>query len=170
MKLSESDQDIKPKYSRLTRFGLGQDASGATEGKKFTTVSLIYNHYSAFVEVVGHEGRRSLRNSLKLPLGKSRPSLYPMHISKFFRRQQGSRRSRQFRQKELRDQDHARHPNGTIAISTIGASNSSNPKFHGVPMHPTNSSTTTTTPRPSQRRSSHTTWVLQKAFSVEELT
>lgn len=131
---------------------------------------IAYNQCSVFVEVMGHEDRRSLRNSLKLPLGKWRPSLHPMYSSTFFRRQQGLKRFLQSLREGLRDQDHIRHSNETTAVPAIGANNSPSQKFHGILMPRTNSSPTTTTFRPRQRRSSHTTWVSSNPFLGDELT
>jgi len=119
---------------------------------------------------MGHEDRRSLRNSLKLPPGKRRPSLHPTYSSTLSRRQQGLKRFLQPLREGLRDQDRIRHSNGTTAIPAIGASNSPSQKFPGMLMSHTNSFSTTTMFRFRQRRSAHTMWVSPDPFLHDELT
>jgi hypothetical protein len=132
--------------------------------------NVAYSPYSAFVEIVCHEDRRSLHNSLKFPLGRLNPCLHPWPSSTFFRRQQGLKRFRQCLREGLRDRDHTRHSNGTTVVPAIGANNRPSPELHGIPMSHTGSPSATAAFRFRQRHSSHKMCVLLKPFSGDDLT
>lgn len=128
---------------------------------------MAYVLRSAFVEVVDRKGSHSLRNSLKLPLGKPHPCLRLWSRNTFFRLQQGLKRFHQcLRREGLRDRDHIRHSNGTTAIPIIGANSPPSMKFHGMLTSHTGRPPTTAMYPFRQRHTSHPMWVSLQQFRV----